>query len=102
MHRSDSSVMEHEKIERLRDRMLQCPICMDEYKDPRILTCHHTVCLSCLLDYVHASSTSGRLFRPWQKLSMYYHTKSQIIKYVRENAIRVCTETQNCDSNEKW
>lgn len=55
--------MEHDKIERLRDRMLQCPICMDEYKDPRLLTCHHTVCMSCLLDYIHASSSSGRLFR---------------------------------------
>ena len=55
--------MEHEKIERLRDRMLQCPICIDEYKDPRILPCHHSVCLSCLLEYVQASSSSGRLFR---------------------------------------
>ena len=57
------SLAEQEKLERLRDRMLQCPICMDEYKDPRILTCHHTVCLNCLLDYVHASSSSGRMFR---------------------------------------
>ena len=55
--------MEHEKIERLRDRMLQCPICIDEYKDPRILPCHHSVCLSCLLEYVQISSSSGRLFR---------------------------------------
>lgn len=55
--------MESEKIERLRDRMLQCPICIDEYKDPRILTCHHSVCLNCLLEYVQASSSSGRLFR---------------------------------------
>ncbi|XP_045168399.2 tripartite motif-containing protein 45-like [Mercenaria mercenaria] len=63
MSTMNTSVMEHDKIERLRDRMLQCPICMDEYKDPRILTCHHTVCLSCLLDYIHASSSSGRMFR---------------------------------------
>ncbi|KAK3108531.1 hypothetical protein FSP39_010021 [Pinctada imbricata] len=55
--------MEDEKIERLRERILQCPICMDEYKDPRILPCHHTVCLHCLLDYVRHSSSSGRLFR---------------------------------------
>lgn len=43
--------------------MLQCPICIDEYKDPRILPCHHSVCLNCLLEYVQASSSSGRLFR---------------------------------------
>lgn len=55
--------MESEKIERLRDRMLQCPICIDEYKDPRILPCHHSVCLNCLLEYVQVSSSSGRLFR---------------------------------------
>lgn len=55
--------MEDEKIERLRERILQCPICIDEYKDPRILPCHHTVCLNCLLDYVRHSSSSGRLFR---------------------------------------
>lgn len=55
--------MEDDKIERLRERILQCPICMDEYKDPRILTCHHTVCLQCLLDYVQHTSTSGRIFR---------------------------------------
>ncbi|XP_061193947.1 E3 ubiquitin-protein ligase TRIM56-like [Saccostrea echinata] len=55
--------MEDDKIERLRERILQCPICMDEYKDPRILPCHHTVCLNCLLDYVRHSSSSGRLFR---------------------------------------
>lgn len=55
--------MEDDKIERLRERILQCPICMDEYKDPRILPCHHTVCLNCLLDFVRHSSSSGRLFR---------------------------------------
>ena len=43
--------------------MLQCPICIDEYKDPRILPCHHSVCLNCLLEYVQISSSSGRLFR---------------------------------------
>lgn len=55
--------MEVDKIERLRERILQCPICMDEFQDPRILPCHHSVCLNCLLDYVRHSSSSGRLFR---------------------------------------
>ncbi|OWF43740.1 E3 ubiquitin-protein ligase TRIM56-like [Mizuhopecten yessoensis] len=58
----DKSV-EGDKIERLRERILQCPICMDEFQDPRILPCHHSVCLNCLLDYVRHSSSSGRLFR---------------------------------------
>ncbi|CAG2250881.1 unnamed protein product [Mytilus edulis] len=54
---------EEEKIERLRERILQCPICMDEYNDPRILPCHHSVCFQCLQDFVRHSSSSGRLFR---------------------------------------
>lgn len=55
--------MEDDKIERLRERILQCPICMDEYNDPRILPCHHSVCFQCLQDFVRHSSQSGRLFR---------------------------------------
>ncbi|KAK3592991.1 hypothetical protein CHS0354_023216 [Potamilus streckersoni] len=55
--------MEEEKIERLRVRILQCPICMDEYKDPRILTCHHSVCMGCLEDFIRSSSSTGRVFR---------------------------------------
>lgn len=55
--------MEDDKIERLRERILQCPICMDEYNDPRILPCHHSVCFQCLQDFVRHSSSSGRLFR---------------------------------------
>ncbi|KAL3831733.1 hypothetical protein ACJMK2_023449 [Sinanodonta woodiana] len=55
--------MEEEKIERLRERILQCPICMDEYKDPRLLTCHHSVCMCCLEDFVRSSSSTGRMFR---------------------------------------
>ncbi|XP_033762003.1 E3 ubiquitin-protein ligase TRIM56-like [Pecten maximus] len=58
----DKSI-EGDKIERLRERILQCPICIDEFQDPRILPCHHSVCLNCLLDYVRHSSSSGRLFR---------------------------------------
>ena len=55
--------MDTDKIERLRERLLICPICMDEYKDPRLLPCHHTVCLECIRNYLHASSVTGRMFR---------------------------------------
>ncbi|KAL4003681.1 NHL repeat family protein [Acanthocheilonema viteae] len=33
-----------EKIEQL----LTCPICLDRYKQPKLLPCHHTFCLPCL------------------------------------------------------
>lgn len=41
-----------EKIEQL----LTCPICLDRYKQPKLLPCHHTFCLPCLdscADIVH-------------------------------------------------
>ncbi|KAH3715193.1 E3 ubiquitin-protein ligase TRIM56-like [Dreissena polymorpha] len=63
MYSEEVSIQGHEKIERLRDRMLQCPICMDEYKDPRILPCHHTVCFNCLTDFINATSPACRVFR---------------------------------------
>ncbi|CAL1542126.1 unnamed protein product [Lymnaea stagnalis] len=55
--------MDTEKIERLRERMLQCAVCMDEYKDPRILPCHHTLCFECISNVLQSSSTTGRLFK---------------------------------------
>ncbi|XP_046371171.1 E3 ubiquitin-protein ligase TRIM56-like [Haliotis rufescens] len=55
--------MDLDKVERLRDRLLMCPICMDEYKDPRLLPCHHTVCLDCIHNILQASSITGRMFR---------------------------------------
>lgn len=41
-----------EKIEQL----LTCPICLDRYKSPKLLPCHHTFCLPCLdscADIIH-------------------------------------------------
>ena len=26
----------------------ECPVCFDEYKDPKLLPCNHTLCLNCL------------------------------------------------------
>ncbi|XP_059177329.1 probable E3 ubiquitin-protein ligase MID2 [Physella acuta] len=55
--------MDTDKVERLRERMLQCSVCMDEFKDPRILPCHHTLCYDCIFNVVQSSSVSGRLFK---------------------------------------
>ncbi|RUS89348.1 hypothetical protein EGW08_002868 [Elysia chlorotica] len=55
--------MDSDKVERLRERLLHCSVCMDEYRDPRILPCHHTLCLECIESVVQSSSITGRLFR---------------------------------------
>ncbi|KAK7110489.1 E3 ubiquitin-protein ligase TRIM56-like isoform X2 [Littorina saxatilis] len=54
--------MDGDKVERLRERLLQCPVCMDEFHDPRLLPCHHTMCKECI-NRLLISSTSGRMFR---------------------------------------
>lgn len=38
--------------------MTQCPVCLDVYKDPRMLTsCGHSVCADCLEELINASSS---------------------------------------------
>lgn len=54
--------MEEDKIERLRERLLLCPICMDEFQDPRLLPCYHTMCSQCIHNLL-TSTNSGRFFR---------------------------------------
>jgi len=40
------------------DDLLQCPICLEIYHDPKVLDCQHTFCANCLK--VHLSSISTR------------------------------------------
>lgn len=54
--------MDEDKVERLRERFLQCPVCMDEFQDPRLLPCHHTICIECIQRLLQSSAT-GRTFR---------------------------------------
>ncbi|KAL8616577.1 hypothetical protein ACOMHN_036609 [Nucella lapillus] len=54
--------MDGDKVERLRERLLQCSVCMDEFTDPRLLPCHHTLCGPCINNLTQAS-ISPRLFR---------------------------------------
>ena len=54
--------MDEDKLERLRERLLQCAVCMDEYKDPRILPCHHTLCFECIENVLHSNASASRIF----------------------------------------
>ena len=32
-------------------RLIECPVCLNELQDPRLLKCRHTLCYTCLKDY---------------------------------------------------
>lgn len=38
------------------DDLLQCPICLEIYFDPKVLDCQHTFCANCLKVHLGASS----------------------------------------------
>ena len=48
--RSDSVINSFAR-ERMATRTLQCSICQNDFKDPRLLPCIHSFCLECLEDY---------------------------------------------------
>lgn len=48
--------MENLKLRRVRERFLNCPVCLDEYDDPRLLPCLHSICYECLQQLKNASS----------------------------------------------
>ena len=62
---TDSSTCEDEidcsVLETLRFDSLLCPICMDVIVRPRILSCHHIFCRTCLLGVVHASNDQSNV-----------------------------------------
>ncbi|XP_033759133.1 tripartite motif-containing protein 2-like [Pecten maximus] len=48
----------------LTDDYLTCSICCEIFKDPRQLSCDHSFCLSCLLDYGQKCTPSGQILCP--------------------------------------
>ncbi|XP_070545599.1 E3 ubiquitin-protein ligase TRIM56-like [Ptychodera flava] len=48
------------------DKVLLCAICMERFKSPKILPCHHTFCEHCLTNWVKANN--GQLICPTCKI----------------------------------
>ena len=68
--------------------LTECPVCLDEYKDPKLLPCNHTLCLNCL----------ENLQRTKQKGKKGSHLKCPIcntIHEVPERGVTSFTENQH-------
>lgn len=46
------------------DDLLQCPICLEIFYDPKVLDCQHTFCSNCLKVHLSSSSLSGLIRSP--------------------------------------
>ena len=46
------------------NQMLECAICMEPYRDPRVLPCHHGFCKDCLEQLVCSSEDQRTLVCP--------------------------------------
>lgn len=44
--------------------LVQCPICLEAFTDPRVLTCLHTLCHTCLSDHIKLSGKNGQFHCP--------------------------------------
>ncbi|KAL3890107.1 hypothetical protein ACJMK2_002401 [Sinanodonta woodiana] len=42
----------------------ECSICMDIFKNPKLIPCHHSFCYKCLEDYVKVNLSNGRFNCP--------------------------------------
>ncbi|KAL3890666.1 hypothetical protein ACJMK2_002947 [Sinanodonta woodiana] len=48
----------------------ECCICMDSFKNPRLISCNHSFCHKCLEDYVRANLRNGRFNCPLCRTSV--------------------------------
>ena len=42
-------------------RLIECPICLNELQDPRLLSCRHTLCYTCVRDYTEKGNYGNQL-----------------------------------------
>ncbi|XP_023933648.1 tripartite motif-containing protein 2-like [Lingula anatina] len=46
----------------IKNNILTCNICLEEYEDPRVLPCYHTFCYGCISDHATHTLTPNRTF----------------------------------------
>ena len=55
--------------------LTECPVCFDEYKDPKLLPCNHTLCLKCL-ESLQSKKQEGQ--RGWYLKCPICNTKHEV------------------------
>ena len=45
------------------DEHVTCTVCMEVYKNPRVLPCLHSYCKKCIKQLIERTSTRGKTFR---------------------------------------
>ncbi|XP_071807880.1 uncharacterized protein [Asterias amurensis] len=51
-------------LQKISERHLECQICMDRFKEPKMLECSHSFCLECLQHLAETNTTSPTLICP--------------------------------------
>ena len=59
-----SRVEDQPLIEKISERLLVCQLCMDRFKEPKMLECSHSFCLECLQHLAETHTTSPTLICP--------------------------------------
>lgn len=68
--------------------ILQCPICIDNFHDPRALPCQHVFCYSCLKVIVSTNKLCSIITCPLCRLIFPYHNSDQFPKSYIHNQLR--------------
>ena len=98
------------------DELLKCPICMDAFKEPKMLPCVHTFCQPCLEEYVDGDkATSGKFPCPLCQNETVIPDDGvaglpgnvfidilQSIRAAQNDAERKCDNCEDGDQGEAW
>ncbi|KAL3890086.1 hypothetical protein ACJMK2_002382, partial [Sinanodonta woodiana] len=63
-------VRQNESTSKMAAGRHECSICMDIFKNPKLIPCHHSFCYKCLEDYVKVNLTNGRFNCPMCRKSV--------------------------------
>lgn len=92
-HGTGSSVREIDTGQQLSTRQLSCAICLEPYKDPRILKCSHSFCRRCLVRVLEGHDRhSLRAHFRLRKCTRFYHDAPKLLhRLLDPNDACTCT-----------